>query len=900
MRTARFCPTVGIVGAGAAGCLTAAHLAVAATASRRDLDVLLLDPRPSTGRGTAYSTRDPRHRLNVPTAGMSAWPDDPEHFLRWRRAERDPGARPGDFAPRADYGTYLAAALDEAVGRSRGRVRLERRYERATGLQPHGRRVRLGLGETGARSVDAAVLAIGASPPGTAWAPDTLVRSPRFVADPWAPGALSRVDPVAPVLLVGTGLTMVDIALTLDLPGRTLHAVSRHGLLPAVHADTPLPAYPPPALPSGPLSLADLRAAVCAHIGAAEAALGDWRPAIDSLRPLTAAVWGRLSDGERAGFLRGSARQWEIRRHRLPPDVGRQIAGLRQDGLLTVLAGEVLAAIDSGDVLTVMLADGTELRAGSVVNCTGPTMDLRGSADPLVLELLTEGTARPGPLGWGVDTDDAGRVLDAGGAASPVVWTLGATRRGQLWETTAIPEIRAQAAVVAAGILESLPRPTRVVGPRDPYGLALSTNAAAAEAYSEGLGRVLRLQAGADGAFRDATALDPGFALGHAGLALLGHEWGAEVDVGAALAAARRAVRCHGDERERSFVAAVTARIRGDDPGAALLGHIAAYPEDALAVSIAVPTIAFAGATELPSQGWSLVEGLAPTYGDDWWYSGLLAFVRQEQERWDEAATLSEQALAVEPASGHAVHARAHVYYETGEHEHGLAFLDAWIVSCGLGVVHRAHFSWHAALHELALGEDEAVQRRYFRELAPTQVQDVRALIDSASLLWRCDLAGAWDGRVPILDVVSAVDPRLLWTPPTPFVAMHAAVALTAAADAAGLSRLRAYAGSQPDPLFPAVVEPLTGALVDLVEGRCAAAAETLWCLRDRLSRLGGSAAQREIVEDTLLFALVQAGRLDHARLVLQRRLDRRPSRRDTARLRRLDLPPSARSTPHP
>ena len=246
--------------------------------------------------------------------------------------------------------------------------------------------------------------------------------------------------------------------------------------------------------------------------------------------------------------------------------------------------------------------------------------------------------------------------------------------------------------------------------------------------------------------------------------------------------AAAAAVRVRGDERERSFVAAIEARIRRPGPAASaqLLTHIRRYGEDALAVSIAVPTIAFGGATEVPQEAWSLVEGLAPAYGSDWWYAGMLAFMRQEQERWDEAAELSERALAEVPSSGHAVHARAHVYYETGDHDRGLAFLDPWIDSCGRAASHRAHFAWHAALHELSMGDDIAVRRRYAAQLAPPAVTGMRALVDSASLLWRAQLAGAWSDEVPIDDVLSAVDPATMERPRTAFAALHVAVARAA------------------------------------------------------------------------------------------------------------------------
>jgi hypothetical protein len=251
------------------------------------------------------------------------------------------------------------------------------------------------------------------------------------------------------------------------------------------------------------------------------------------------------------------------------------------------------------------------------------------------------------------------------------------------------------------------------------------------------------VQSGADELLAEAVRRDPGFALGHAVLAVLGVEWGASVDVDRHLAAARSAA-ARADERERRFVEVATARVRepGAGSAAALLSYIHAYPEDALAVSLAVPTIAFGGATEIPAEAWALVESLAPAYGDDWWYLGLLAFTRQDQNRFAEAGELAARALITEPAAGHAVHAKAHVHYETGDHRAGLAWLDGWIATCGAQASHRAHFSWHAALHELALGDADAVAARYATQLAPPTVDGVRALIDSASLLWRAQLAG--------------------------------------------------------------------------------------------------------------------------------------------------------------
>jgi hypothetical protein len=422
------------------------------------------------------------------------------------------------------------------------------------------------------------------------------------------------------------------------------------------------------------------------------------------------------------------------------------------------------------------------------------------------------------------------------------------------------------------------------MAPTDLHGLALSTTTEAAAAYNRALRRILLVRAGAEEAMADAVRADPGFALAHAGLAVLGHEYGAAVDVAAALAAASTAAQRRGTARERSQVAALAAHIRSPRPSGAVQAHLRAYPRDALMLSVAVPTIAFAGVTELPEEAWALVEELAPAYGADWWYAGLLSFVRQEQGRWAESAVLAERALAAEPESGHAVHALAHVHYETGAHDAGLGWLDAWLVQRGPQAHHGAHFSWHAALHELALDDPVAVRRRYAAQLAPPRVAGLRLLVDSASLLWRAELAGSWDSP-PIAAVLDAVEPVLLRRPATPFAAWHAAVALACAGDAAGLARLGRYAEAAPGEVFGRLVAPLVAALLAYVQGNYAAAADGLLRVRPGLARLGGSAAQRDVLEDTLLHALLHAGRVAEARALLVARLDRRPSRPELRQL---------------
>lgn len=420
--------------------------------------------------------------------------------------------------------------------------------------------------------------------------------------------------------------------------------------------------------------------------------------------------------------------------------------------------------------------------------------------------------------------------------------------------------------------------------PRDRYGLALSTGTDAAAAYCRGLDDLLRLRSGSAAAFATSIVLDPTFALGHAALALVGHDLCVEVDVVGRMRDAERHAH-RGTEREQSHVAAVLAHLRGDPRP--IVDHLERFPVDALLLSAAVPTIAFAGVTEVPEQAWSIVEQAAPAYGDDWWYAGLLAFVRQEQERWDEAYDLACTSLAEQPDAGHSAHARAHVHYETGDHAGGLRWMDGWVTGDGAGIESLTHFSWHAALHEMSLGDLAAVRRRYDTQLRPELATGCRALVDTGSLLIRWAMTPDAE-QVPGLDrVATAVGRDVLVRPSTPFLAMHSAATLLALGDGAGLASLATWASAHGHPTQREVIAPLARALHQLHAGQASAAASALAAIAGSVRRVGGSDAQRELVEEIRIAALLRADRSDEARDLLDARLDRRPSGRDTAWRRR-------------
>ncbi len=867
-----------VVGAGASGILVATHL-ITALSPRHE--VVLIDPAPVDRCGPAYSTGDDRHLLNVPASGMSALPRDPEHFLRWLRRHHRPDFQPHDFAPRRVYRHYLFDLLEQTTTFP-SNARLTRLHDRVLDVTQHGTRHRVHRAHGTALSARAVVLATG-SVPGTSWAPESLIRSDRFVADPWRPGALEALPEQGDLLLVGTGLTMVDLAISLDREDRTLQVTSRSDRLPERHVLPTVPPVPPPPGITRLAGLEDLTRVVRSHVARTVTETGDWRAAVDGLRPVTAQLWRSLSEDEKKLFASGPARLWDIHRHRMSPLTAERFDAVVDSGRLIRHRGEVRSVTTSPGGLEVHLADGTELSVAAVLNCTGPVG--RVAADPLLARLVETGVVRPAPLGLGIQTADDGRVGTGSGSHRNAIWALGALRRGDLWESTAVPEIRDQAYDIARSVAGALRGESRGEH-RDLLGLPLSTHRVAASWYDRALGRLLRLQTGVDEALYEAVDLDPGFTQAHAARALLAHEWGTGADWSGSLQAAHTAAANRElDDREASFLDAVTTRLRTDEAtgAAALLRHIRLFPRDGFAVSVAVPTVAFGGLTS-GRQSAELVEWLGRSYGDDWWYAGQLAFIRQDQERWSEAEDLAAHALSVEPASGHAVHARAHVYYETGQHHSGLEWLDGWIRRYGQRAFSSSHFSWHAALHELALDDAPAARIRYERELAPGKVDGTRAVVDSGSLLWRGRMTGSWPGtlRAPALRHAA---PDWLTAPPSPFAAMHAALTLAVTDDAVGLGLLREHVASSPDPVLREVVDPLCRALDAVLAEEWSAALPLLARVLTRADELGGSAAQREVIAETQVFALTRAGQTDRAAHLLDARLNRRHSPLDARRL---------------
>jgi uncharacterized NAD(P)/FAD-binding protein YdhS len=276
------------------------------------------------------------------------------------------------------------------------------------------------------------------------------------VNDPWAPGALARIASASPAtaVLIGTGLTMVDVALVLgDRTGVRMVAVSRSGLLPRGH----LPGRVAPDSASGtPGPGASLPALVDAVLAESAAGGTRWHRMVDELRPITQELWQRLSLEQRADFLATRHRAWSVHRHRMAPDIASALERLVADGRLRCHGGSVHLAPGHAGTIDVRIGDGEPLAAQLVINCTGPGLDPRASREPLVRQLLDSGHVRAHPLGIGFDTDPDGHLRRRDGTAQARLWTLGPPRVGELYESLAVPEIGNQAGHVARAVVGAL------------------------------------------------------------------------------------------------------------------------------------------------------------------------------------------------------------------------------------------------------------------------------------------------------------------------------------------------------------------------------------------------------------------------------------------------------------
>ena len=449
---------IAIIGGGFSGTLVATWLMKKASEPTR---IVLIERAPRFARGFAYSTNSLLHLLNVPVEKMSAFPNEPGHFINWAQS-RDSKIQASSFVPRMMYGEYLESVLYEADLNKASNVKFDRLNDEAVSVQfksnDSGAVIQL---ESGTQLVvDHIVLAVGNYPPrNPAVSENSFYSSDKYFRDPWAANVLTSLKSEEPVLLIGTGLTMLDKAIELKGKGHkdTIYAISRHGFLPQPHKSG-LEAIKIDLNPKEYDSVRKLFQFIRKNIKDVVEKGGDWRQVIDALRPNVQNIWQLMSEKEKKRFFRHLRPHWDVHRHRMPPNISNEISNMVKTEMLKVVAGRILNYKEEQESVIVTIYDKKfkqelDIKVSRVINCTGSEFDFCQIQDPLVINLIEQGYIIPDKLSLGLEANINGALVDKNGKVSNILFTLGPPLKGQLWETTAVPEIREQACRLAEVLL---------------------------------------------------------------------------------------------------------------------------------------------------------------------------------------------------------------------------------------------------------------------------------------------------------------------------------------------------------------------------------------------------------------------------------------------------------------
>jgi uncharacterized NAD(P)/FAD-binding protein YdhS len=455
--------TVAVIGGGFSGSLAAVNLVRLA---KTPLQIFLINHGYPLGRGIAYSTTRGEHLLNVAARNMSAFPEQPNHFVEWLRTRFEYAEVPEadlreQFMPRRVYGDYVRGLLF-SYGRGDGVS-----SSRLDCVDGEVLDVVLGSGRAaivvaGHKTIEADKVLLAAGNQAPADVAAQPFDQPRYLVNPWENLERRLTDRRDNVLLLGAGLTMIDVFLTLqarDWQG-TITAVSRTGLLPLSHFKGI--AYPDfTAEDVATLGLDALAALVEKHCAQLRARGENPAIVVDKLRPFTQRIWQGLSVAEKEQFLKNYRTRWNVTRHRIAQSIHEKLTAAIAAGKLRVVKGKLreLAGSDRHIQMTVQTGPAGQqevLQGDWLINCTGPQESFRHSNSILFQNLFGRGLVQADDLDMGIKVAPDFNVIDGGGYPTDFLYAMGPLLKGTLWETTAVPELRMQAQRVAETILSRL------------------------------------------------------------------------------------------------------------------------------------------------------------------------------------------------------------------------------------------------------------------------------------------------------------------------------------------------------------------------------------------------------------------------------------------------------------
>jgi uncharacterized NAD(P)/FAD-binding protein YdhS len=459
---------IAIVGCGFSGTMTAVHLINNAV---EPFELILIGDQDTFNKGVAYTPNSRNQILNVVDSRMSAYPDDPGHFLNWvstleEYSATDKGLLANSYLPRYLYGKYLEDIWHKAVqAPGATRVKITRKDSLVTDMDYSGQDISLQLKNGEQLVVQYGVIASGNHQPANPAIEDSQVfNSNKYFRNPWTTNVFSHTDKHSPVMILGNGLTMADTVLGLIENGFTsrIYTISSHGfsMLPHKHLGI---AYNAVAgeLQGNP-ALSDLVRILTRHIRIARRLGFTAEPVVDGLRPLTQQLWQNLSAAEKQKFMSRLRYLWDTARHRIPMHIHEKLVQLTETGALELNAGKLISITETGNAVKVRFVnhgsgETREITVSSVINCTGPATDLMKTDDNYLKRALQKGIIVQDALLLGILADPATFCVCSNSfEPHDNLFTIGSLLKGVLWETTAVKELREQAAGLAAQLVRRI------------------------------------------------------------------------------------------------------------------------------------------------------------------------------------------------------------------------------------------------------------------------------------------------------------------------------------------------------------------------------------------------------------------------------------------------------------